>query len=241
VTDFSDSCLAPRWSKDGTLLYFRSHQRDNSDIYTIGLVPKKPEFDEDKLDKLFPSEETEEEKKENDKKEDEEKKKEKKEDNKDKKEDVKVKIILEGITRRIECVTEDLDSNEYYAYLTPDGKTWVFMSDLLQGPNIWTLPKDNKKEEPPKRITKTKADKSYLRLTSDGKKAYFLTGGRIMCVTLAKRSVKPVPVKARMKIDRRIERAAAFRELRWMFDRFYYDDTFHGVALKASSLIWSAR
>lgn len=249
VTDFSVSCSLPQWSPDGKTLYFYNHQREEYDIYTLDLVVKEVEFVEEKLDKLFPGKEEPkkepaekpEEKESEDKDNPEEKTGEEPEQNKEKpepdkkkkKEKPRIEIDYKDIERRIENLTEEMTvTDEYSPALTPDGKKWVFFSSFRDDVALYVM--DVKPDKPggkttPKRLLSSKSRKSDIQILPGGREAFYQAGDNLVKVNLGSGKAQPFRVFAPMKIDDNVMRAAAFDEIRWVLDRYYYDKEHHGV------------
>jgi Tol biopolymer transport system component/C-terminal processing protease CtpA/Prc len=248
VTEFP-SCYLPRWSKDGKLLYFLADEQDNYNVYKLPLQHEEIEFTEDKLDKLFEKKKEEPKKTAPAKKEGEApeepgkpeekgngepavKKKsmqdEKKPEKKPEKKKVEVKIDLRDIEKRIERVTST-KASEGSALLTPDGKTWVFTSDLYKGRQIWTLSAEKDKPEKLRQLTTSKSRISNLQLDPNGKSVYFESGGRISQLNLSSAKTKQIPFNAEMRYDQRKLRNHVFAQAHWLIKTQFYDEKLHGA------------
>lgn len=197
----------PKWSKDGKIIYFSSTLNVNTDIYKIDLLPEKIEFKEDILDSLY-----------------EKKEKEKKEE---KEEKIEVKIDFKNIEKRVKRVTEIIN-DQTYPVLTPDGKTFVFVSDILGKKDIWSLPTEEE-EKKLTQLTTTQTEKTHLMVTPDSKEVYYLSQGKIYSVNLTDKKVSPLDFSAKLDVDYPKEREQIFCESWRILNSYFYDKDLHGT------------
>lgn len=239
VSDFP-SCTLPRWSSDGKLLYFLAVEFDNYSIYKVPLEAEEIEFNEDKLDKLFEKKK----KKEPEKPEPGEKEKEspgepekagqdgKEPAGKPGKKVPEVKIDFTDIEKRVERVTPT-DSSETAPLLTPDGKTWVFVSDIYKGKQIWTLPTKKGKSAKLRQLTSSQSSKRNLQLDPKGKSVYFESDGRVYTLNLDSGKSKSIPFTCELKYDQRKRWRHVFDQAHWIIKIGFYDEKLHGVDWEA--------
>ncbi|MBI5383860.1 MAG: PD40 domain-containing protein [Verrucomicrobia bacterium] len=130
---------------------------------------------------------------------------------------VKVTIEFEDLSRRI----RKFASQEPQADLTagPDG-TIVFLSEN----DLWSVTYDGKET---KRLT-TGGGKAALRLSKDGKKAFYMANGEMFSMALGDKKEEKITFTAEWERDVRAERLAAFRQFWKTYQRGYYDANFHG-------------
>ncbi|KPL02091.1 MAG: hypothetical protein AMJ90_06760 [candidate division Zixibacteria bacterium SM23_73_2] len=198
----------PKWSEDGKMIYFSSTLNENTDIYKVKLSPEKIEFKEDVLDSLY-----------------EEKEKEDKEEEKKKEKIKEVKIDFENIEKRVERVTEIIN-DETFPVLTPDGKTFVFVSNILGKKDIWSLPFEEEKKEL-KQLTTTEKNKTHLMVTPDNKKVFYLSEGKVHSVDLENKKTSSLPFTAKLDIDYPKQREQMFSESWRILNSYYYDKDLH--------------
>jgi Tol biopolymer transport system component/C-terminal processing protease CtpA/Prc len=130
---------------------------------------------------------------------------------------VKVEIDFEDIHRRIRKVTSQSPQGDLT--VTPDGLI-VFTSDG----DIWSVGYDGKE---PKRVT-SGGGKSQLRLSKDGKTAFFMGGGDLFTMKLDGGKETKVAFSAERERNVRAERQAAFTQFWRSYQRGFYDGNFHG-------------
>jgi tricorn protease len=130
---------------------------------------------------------------------------------------VEVTIDFDGIWRRI----RKLASQEPQADLTAatDGSIF-FMSEN----DVWSVSYDGKET---KRLT-TGGGKSGLRVSRDGRKAYYIQSGELYTLSVGDRHEEKVTFVADWERDVRAERKAAFAQFWRNYQRGFYDPAFHG-------------
>ena len=244
------SCWGLHWSPDGKFLVFNTGQyRTEGFIARVDLRRIPPTFKEEDFDKLF--EEDEEEKKEDEPPKhpeagsgeassesetsgsESETEDEKAEKDTEEKEPEPVEIDFEGIKYRVRFLT-DPKANASVAAIRPDAKTLVFRASLTGQPNLWSLSlEEEKRREPPKPLTSTGTGKGPARFTKDGKRLYYVDGGRIHFlgvdeVGAREGDPKVLEVRAEVEIDFHKEKMQAFDEAWTLMRDNFYDPDFHG-------------
>jgi tricorn protease len=142
-----------------------------------------------------------------------------------------VAIEFEGIFDRLRKVVSAGPSGVSGAWLTPGGKTWIFVAapNAVEGPQVWARPAEPEPGGRLTQLTTAPGAKYGLQLTADGRKIYYLTtGGRVQVLDLATRATAPVPLSATVETDAAKENEQLFAEAWWVMDRFFYDPAFHG-------------
>ncbi len=199
----------PKWSKDGKIIYFSSTLSENTGIYKVDLLPEKIEFKENILDSLY------------------QKKEKKKDDEKEKEDKIEVEIDFKNIEKRVKRVTEIIN-DQTYPILTPDGKTFVFVSDILGKKDIWSLPTEEKKKKLTQ-LTTTENEKTQLMVTPDGKEVYYLSEGKIHSVNLTDKKTSTLSFNAELDIHYPKQREQIFSESWRILNSYFYDKDLHGT------------
>ncbi len=226
------------WSPDGKYIIFTTAQyRTEPQIARVDLRPVQPEFREEEFDKLFEEKENDEgEKDKEEKKDGEEKDAEEEKSKKDekKKEPEPVKIEFEGIKHRLRFLTS-LQAAAHALCISPDSKMLVFAGAMTGKHNLWSMCFDeDRKGDPPKQLTTSSGGKGSVHFVSDGKKIYYMDGGKIHHLKIAENGgkdgdAKALETKAEMDVDLEEERMQMFNEAwRSMRDHFY-DPGHHGA------------
>ena len=129
---------------------------------------------------------------------------------------VTVTIEFEDIQRRIRKFV----AQEPQADLTAaaDG-TLLFISEN----DLWSVSYDGKET---KRLT-TGGGKSALRVSKDGRKAFYLFNGELFTMSLGDKREEKVTFTAEWERDVRAERKAAFTQFWLTYERGFYDANFH--------------
>jgi tricorn protease len=130
---------------------------------------------------------------------------------------VEVNIEFEDIFRRIRKLSGQ--SPQADLTVTPDGQI-LFLSEN----DIWSVGYDGKET---RRLT-TGGGKSGLRITRDGKRAFFTQNGELFTLPLDSKAVEKVTFTAEWERDVRAERQAAFDQFWHSYARGFYDANFHG-------------
>jgi tricorn protease len=129
---------------------------------------------------------------------------------------VEVKIEFENMSRRIRKVTSQSPSADLT--VTPEGLI-VFLSEG----EVYSVGYDGKDT---KKLT-SGGGKSGLRVSKDGKKAYYIQNGEAYAMSLD-RSPEKVTFTAEWERNIRAERQAAFTQFWRSYHRGFYDRNFHG-------------
>ncbi len=130
---------------------------------------------------------------------------------------VTVKIEFDDIHRRIRKLSSPAPSSDMK--VTPEGLI-VFISDG----DIWSVTYDGKET---KRLT-TGGNKSQLRLSKDGKKAFFVNNGELFTLGMGGGKEEKVTFTAEWERNVRAERLASFTQFWRSYERGFYDANFHG-------------
>lgn len=216
------------WSPDGKSLFFSTGQRtENGEIARVDLVPKAPEFREQKFLDLFeespaPGEsgrsggEAA-----------------GKAEGKGKQKAAHVSINFDHIARRLDVLPVGLNAGAIT--LSPDGKTLLFSADVGGHDNLYTWSLDPLALKPPvaNQITSSPGDKGAMQFSPDGKTVWYLDDGAIYSVPVKGGHAQRFATSAEMDVDFDAEKEVAFNEAwRWLKDNFH-DPDMHGVDWKA--------
>lgn len=224
----------PFWSADGTKLGFiSSRNNSNSDVWFVWLTKKDWEKTKEDWEE----------------KDDDADKKDKKKDDKesDKKDEVEpIKIDFENMWERIVQVTS-FPGDESGFVISGDGENFYFTSSepTTKGNDLYKVKWDGSDI---KAITKGGKSPSSLKLSSDGKTAFFLSKGKMNSLTLSSDKDESLPHSAKMTIDYNEELNQIFEEAWNAINSNFYDPNFHGddwvelkekykpIALRASTM-----
>ncbi len=202
----------PRFSADGKKAYFTSGGRDGEETYEVNLVHEPAEFYESSFDSLFFEED-----------------KEKQTDGAkadDKRDIDNIVIDFDDIQKRRHLAFH-LEASSNWPVLTPDGKKYAFVSNLLGESQIWTV---NTEDDPElEQLTSSSGTKSQLTVTSDSQSLYFLEGGKIKTCDIEKGKVETLSFTAVMDIDRVANNRQKYEETWQTLNSYFYDSTFHGT------------
>ncbi len=210
----------PFFSDDGKRLVFTGFGDREADIFAVWLTleehQKYREEEEDEEDQSGDKDEAAEKSKEKDKKEEEKKAEEK--------EAEKVEIDLVDIHKRVEKVVSTRGYNRKAA-LSPDGKTFVFVSNAL---DKWGLFTYTEEEGALKKIADMNA--SWLKWSQDGSKIYYLKhNGNLGSIDPQSGAAAPINFNGKMDVDRREEFKQMYREA-WNAIKYnFYDPNLHGA------------
>jgi tricorn protease len=217
----------PLWSSDGKFLLFGSNRYGHIfpeftgkwDIYQVHLEPKKPEFEEDKFEKLFKTEE----------KEDKEKPKEKQEE----KEKVEVKLDLRDLDRQTEIVTDTPGNDNAFIFSPTDNETVYFRSDMDGKVHLWTTSLKEKEREKYEPFLPQIEYPGSLQFDTEGKYLYYLSRGRIGQVDVNGKKSKPISFDTKIRVDKVADYEQALGELYYTLQHYYYDPALHNIDWKA--------
>ena len=128
-----------------------------------------------------------------------------------------VAIEFDGLARRIRKFGTQAPTSDLTAL--PDGSL-LFISEG----DIWSVSYDGKDT---KRLTNG-GGKSSVRVSKDGKKAFFINNGELYTMSLGDKKEDKVAFTAEWERDVRAERRAAFTQFWHTYERGFYDPNFHG-------------
>lgn len=214
ISRHPDDDFAPQWSEDGRRLSFVSRRTANQyDLWYVWLRKEDAEKTKEELKEEF--------------EEVKEKAKEEKDEQKEKKEKkVEVKIDFEDIHKRLQSVVQ-LPGDEESFVLSPDGKTYVFVSNAEGKNDLWSVQWDGAKL---KRLTSGGQNPSCLQFSKDGKKVYYLMQkGWIASIAPDGKDAKSIGFTAKIKVNLRTEKLMTFDEAWQALNARFYDPMFHGV------------
>jgi tricorn protease len=136
--------------------------------------------------------------------------------------EVKVDVYEPNIENRLRRLVTD---TTFGAVASPDSRAiWTNLNGQLVA-----VPVSGGPSRPVDGVTGTAGN---LRLSRDGGKVYFTSGGKLNALILQAGAVAPISFSAQTTINSRVEEKALFDEIWWQFDRFYYDPTHHGKSWK---------
>ena len=233
------------WSDDGKFIVFNTGQyRTENQIARVDLMPVQPVFKEDDFDKLFDEkEEEQDEDGENtdeaaeasapdDKNDDENGDTDKKQKSKKKKIEP-VEIEFDTIKQRLRFLT-DFKQNAHAVQIRPDSKTLLYRISVMGQSNLWSMSlEEGKQGDPPKQLTSTAGTKSDIHFLPDGKKFYYLEGGRIHSLGMGEDGgkdgdAKGLDTRAEIEVNFHLEKMQAFDEAWRMIRDHFYDRHLHG-------------
>lgn len=205
-------CNGITWAPNGKFILFNTGQyRSESQIARVDLIPPPPEFKEEEFDRLFTEE----------KKEEKEKEKEG--------EPPKVEVEFEEIKYRLSFLTSPR-LNATICAISPDAKSLIYRSAVTGQENLWvkSLERD-KKGEPAKQITSSSGAKRDVRFVPDGKRIYFLDGGKIHHRGFPDGDVKRLDVKAEFDVDFHREKMEVFNQAWTLIRDDFFDPSYNGA------------
>ncbi|MFC1719457.1 S41 family peptidase, partial [Candidatus Poribacteria bacterium] len=167
---------------------------------------------------------------------DKDKKEEKDEEGKDeKKEEIEpVEIEFESVKHRLRFLTS-LQTNAFVQCISPDSKMLVFRGQMTGKPNLWSICFDpDRKGDPPKQLTTTSGGKGSVHFAPDGKKIYYVDGGKIHHLKIAENGgrdgdPKALETRSEMDVYREEERMQMFHEAWRLMRDHFYDPQHHGA------------
>lgn len=213
ISRFAGWNYSPRFSADGKFIYFSSEISDFTETYKIDLVRKPVEFEESAFDSLFAEDEK-----------DEDDGKESKKLDSEKAEEVRIDFDL--IERR-RSKAYSVSAASRQPALTPDLKKYVFVSNLLGKPEIWTI--DAEDGEGLKQLTRSGGYKSNLIVSGDSKSLFYLEAGRIKKCGIDGSDPETLAFDVWMEVDQVAMNKQKFNEAWALLNSFFYDSTFHGT------------
>lgn len=218
------------WAPDGKYLLFETSQRsEDSDLARVDLTPHLPKYREDELSDLFhtPGNPTSTPAKETPAKSPAETEQ-KPAANPAPKPSEPIAIDFDGIRDRLSFVPVGLSVHD--PVISPDGKTVVFLAEAARHVNLYSWPLEENPKEPPvaRQLTDSAGMKSSYYFSPDSKTLFYLEHGQPRELTLASRSIKPVPVSATLDVDFNQDKLVAFDEAWSDLNRHFYDPHFNG-------------
>ncbi|MDN5205445.1 S41 family peptidase [Fulvivirgaceae bacterium BMA10] len=208
----------PVWSPDGSKLGFISNRIDDNDVWFVWL--QKEEWEKTKRDRdegyYFETDE-------NDEKKEDKNKGDKK---KDKPKVEPVKIDFQDIHDRLTRVTSR-PGGEWNLAISKDGETFYFTASnpLASRSDLYSAKWDGTEW---KQITKGGKGPGGVTLSRDGKKLYYVSGGRLNELDPKSAKSTGLPHSAKMTIDHKKEREQVFEEAWASLNEGFYDPGFHG-------------
>lgn len=213
ISQFSGYNFRPRFSTDGKRIYFSRYNDGKTSTYEIALTHEPAEFYESEFDSLFfePTDEG---------------KKDKDDEADGQKTPAAVDFDFTRIDQRRKPAYTLTASNDY-PILTPDGEKFVFIANILDKPEIWTVTTDDKHELT--QITKGGGGKTHLMLDKDGETVYYLEGGKIKSVSIDGKDSETLSCTTEMDVDEQALNRQKFNESWQMLNTYFYDGDFHGT------------
>ena len=208
------------WNPDRSSLLFTTGQRtEQGHVAQVDLVPRTPVFSEDQFQDLFKArpagDDT--------------------HDDKSaradtRKSDEPVRIDANGIRDRLSLLPVGLDVGA--AQISPDGKTLLLIAEVAGKQNLYSWSLDPLAKEPPvaRQLTSTPGEKDDAQFSHDGKRVFYLDGGKIQSLALdGKDKPQALAVDAALDVDFGSEKVVAFEQAwRWLRNTFH-DPKMHGV------------
>lgn len=213
-----------QWSPDGKFVLYETSQRtETPQIARIDLIPRKPNFAEEKFDDLFKTDAP----------------RQGPGANAESKSPVKpVEIDSDGIRERISMLPVGLNVNQ--PQISPDGRWLLFGANIGGQTNLYLYSLEESTEggrggrgeaesRGPRQLTSTAGAKAHAYFSPDSKEVFFLEAGRVQSITIDNRQSHAVNVTAEMDVDFNQEKMAVFEEA-WAGQRDgFYDPKYHGA------------
>ncbi len=214
VSQFINWNYRPRFSPDGKMIYFSSWTRWGEETYEIDLTPKPVEFDEASVDSLFLQS----------------------------REDKKDEDDGDANTSSVKIDTYRIAERRHKAFpigptnttpvMTPDGKTYLFIANVLGKPEIWSIGAE--KKDNLTQLTHSKKAKDDLQVTSDSGTLYYLEDKSIRKLDIATGKSEKLDFAAEKLVDRVKLNKQKFFEGWRMLAEYFYDPTYRGADWKAA-------
>ncbi len=235
VTAHARGSFFPKFTADEEYLTYYALREEGYTVFALRLVPEEEEFTEDKLEELFPRrdpgpeppqpEEGEADNGDENGEEERDDEEENESEEAGEEEEVEetahgdIPIVFDGIRDRARQLV-DLPSNEWYLLRAHDGSRWFFLSNLMQGWQLWTV---NDRGGGLRQVTTLSGGLTEWQFSPDGNRLYFLNRGRVRSLALNNFRVRTVPTRAEYEQDLQTERLAVYDEIGWVFARYFYD------------------
>ncbi len=230
---FSD--YNPKWSKDGTILYWASNRdgmhsvaktgSSESDVYGVFLT--QDAYDKFQLAKdefsLLPDDDEDKEEKDDDKKDDDKEDKDKKEE---KPELDPVKIEFEGLHERKEKLSL-FSTRLSDALVTPDSKSLLYLGQTDKRADLWKLDLRTKEIK-----SLGKYDFGGMSFDKDGKNVFVLSRGKIAKVAVESGKKEGVAINAEMPFNLAAEREYLMEHVSRQVEKKFLDPNLHGAPWK---------
>lgn len=208
------------WSPDRRSLLFTTGQRtEEGRVARVDLLPRTPEFREDRFQDLFKAKTDADKKPKDDQA---------KPD--DKLANTPVRIDTHGIRERLSLLPVGLDVGA--AQVSPDGKTLLLTAEVAGKPNLYSWSLDPLANEPPvaRQLTSTPGDKQDAQFSHDGKRVFYLDAGSIKSLALdGNHDAKPLAVDAALEVDFDSEKRVVFEQAWHWLRSTFHDPAMHGV------------
>jgi tricorn protease len=216
------------WSASGKYLLYLTRQRtEDSKIARIDLIPKVPQFTEDRFVDLFNEPKTSPAEK---------PKTEIKSTapadsilDKSKVASKTLQINFNGIQQRMSFLPVGFDLNDMV--LSHDGKTLVLTATVAGQENLYTFSLDELSREQPvaRQLTSTTGQKRDPQFSPDDKELYYLEGEKIQKITIESKQTKTVDITAELEINFNAQKMAVFKQA-WEIQRDnFYDTAYHSM------------
>ena len=227
------------WGDDGKYLLFSTSQRtETRNLARVELVPRKPQFSEDKLQRLFIEQTTSPSTpvqpgepaftKNTTPPADSAARKAAARESK-KTSGTTTEVVMEGIHERTSLLPMNgADINDIAV-----GRDGMLLLNATIGEqtNLYTYSIDPVRgtSDGLKPLTSTAGGKSDAQFSADGKEVFFLSQGTIQSVSLDSKVVRPIPVRAEMETEFEKERLEMFRQAWTVLKKNYADEAMNGV------------
>ena len=145
----------------------------------------------------------------------------------------KVKIVFEGIKRRIRFLTNPEDFARVLA-IRPDSKLLIYRADVLGRPCLWSMSMEAERlHEYPRQLTTSGSYARNAFFIPDGKKLFYLENGMIYSMGITddgerKSGPSSLNTRAELEVDFHREKMQVFDEAWRLIRDHFYDPAYHG-------------
>ncbi len=220
----------PLWSPDGKFMIFSSNRYGHSfpeftgkwDLYQLYFEPEKPEFDEDKFEKLFSEE----------KKKDENKDDSKDKDKKEEKPVVEIKFKLDDLDIQTKTVTNTLGNDRDYVLSPKDTSTVYFASNIDGKNHLWTTSLKEKERGKFEPFMPQINNPRNLQFDKKGKYLYYLSSGKIGQIDVSGKDNKSISFDTKIQVDKTADYEQMLGELYYTLLHYFYDAKHHQLNWK---------